>query len=205
MSEYKLYYFNTRGRGEISRLIFLVAGQPFENIYYDKSEWPTLRKETPLGYVPVLEYEGVKLPQSLAIARFLARQFNLAGRDNFEQAKVDAVVDTLCEGAYKFMSARWEPDEVKRKELWDAYFTNDVPKLLQYLEILAKMYGEGGPYFVGNQLTWADLLVHDVFETLLKLKPNFLEGHTWLLENRALIDNHPRLVEHFKTRPESPF
>jgi glutathione S-transferase len=205
MSEYKLYYFNTRGRGEFSRLIFLVAGQEFEDIRYDKSNWATLRLETPLGYVPVLEYKGVKLPQSLSIARFLAKQFNLAGKDNFEQAKADAVVDTIAEGAYKFIPARFETDEIKRKEMFNDYFTNVVPKLLQDLEILAKLYGDGGPYFVGNQLTWADLVVHDVFETLLGLNANILEGHPWLQANRALIDNHPRLIEHFKTRTKSPF
>lgn len=205
MSKYKLYYFNTRGRGEVARLIFLVAGQEFENIIYDKEQWPTLRLETPLGHVPVLEYEGVKLPQSLAIGRFLARQFNLAGKDNFEQAKVDAVVDTIVDGALKFIPARFETDEVKRKQMFDDYFTNVAPKLLKDLEVLGSMYGEGGPFFVGNKLTWADLLVHDIFETLLGLKPAILEGHTWLLENRAQIDNHPRLIEHFKTRHKSPF
>jgi glutathione S-transferase len=48
----------------------------------------------PLGQMPVLEVDGVKLPQSITICRFLAKQFQLAGKDNFEQAKADAVVDT---------------------------------------------------------------------------------------------------------------
>jgi len=205
MSKYKLYYFYTRGRGEISRLIFLVAGVDYENIIYDKEKWPTLKAETPLGHVPVLEYEGTKLPQSMAIARFLAKEFGLAGRDNFEQAKVDAVSDTVLEGALKFIPARFETDEAKRKEMFTDYFTNVIPKLLQDLETLAKLYGDGGPYFVGGQLTWADLLVHDVFQTLLGLNEKFLDGHPWLQENREKINNHPNLIEHFKTRTYSPF
>jgi len=38
--------------------------------------------------MPVLEVDGVKVPQSMTIARFLAKQFGLAGKDNFEQALI---------------------------------------------------------------------------------------------------------------------
>jgi len=57
------------------------------------------KAEMPLGQMPVLEFDGIKLTQSLSIARFLAKQFQLAGKDNFEQAKVDAVVDTIIDAA----------------------------------------------------------------------------------------------------------
>ncbi|CAF4775331.1 unnamed protein product, partial [Rotaria sp. Silwood1] len=93
MSIYKLFYFNIRARAEISRLIFAAAGQKFQDVRYDRNQWSSHKNEMPLGQIPVLEYNGTKLPQSLSIARFLAKQFQLAGKDNFEQAKVDAVVD----------------------------------------------------------------------------------------------------------------
>jgi glutathione S-transferase len=141
----------------------------------------------------------------MAIARFLAKEFGLAGRDNFEQAKVDAVVDTILDGALQFIPARFETDEAKRKAMFNDYFTNVVPKVLQDLETLAKLYGDGGPYFVGGQLTWADLFVLDIFQTLLGLNENILNGHPWLQENREKISNHPNLIEHFKTRTYSPF
>ncbi|CAF4831686.1 unnamed protein product, partial [Rotaria sp. Silwood2] len=89
-TSYKLYYFNNRGRGEVSRLIFGAAGQ-----IYEDDQWLLEKTKMPLGEMPVLEYNGAKLVQSRAIARFLAKQFQLAGRNNFEQAKVDAAVDTI--------------------------------------------------------------------------------------------------------------
>ncbi len=79
MSTYKLYYFNVRGRGEIARLIFAAAGQQYEDIRYEHDQWPAHKAEMPLVQMPVLEVDGVKLPQSGAIARFLAKQSNLAG------------------------------------------------------------------------------------------------------------------------------
>jgi hypothetical protein len=38
-----------------------------------------------------------QLPQSLAIARYLAREYNLVGKDNLEAAKADAIVDTCID------------------------------------------------------------------------------------------------------------
>ena len=34
MSEYKLHYFNIRGKGELIRLIFAAAGEEYEDIRY---------------------------------------------------------------------------------------------------------------------------------------------------------------------------
>jgi glutathione S-transferase len=78
---------------------------------------PTHKAEMPLGQIPVLEVDGVKLPQSVSIARFLAKQFQLAGKDNLEQAKVDAVVDTINDAATKLAPIRMEQDETKKEEL----------------------------------------------------------------------------------------
>jgi hypothetical protein len=67
--------------------------------------------------MPVLEVNGVKLPQSITIGRFLAKQFQLAGKDNSEQAKVDAVVDTIIDIMSKIIPIRLEQDETKKQEL----------------------------------------------------------------------------------------
>jgi len=51
-----------------------------------------------LGQLPVLDIDDhTKLPQSLSIARYLAREYNLVGKDNLEAAKADAVVDTCID------------------------------------------------------------------------------------------------------------
>lgn len=115
MSTYKLYYFNTRGRAEIARLILAAAGQTFEDVRYSKDEWELHKSEMPLGQLPVLEIDGFKLPQSLTIARFLANRFKLAGKDNFEQAQADAIIDTMADTTEKFIPIMFEQDQEKRK------------------------------------------------------------------------------------------
>ncbi|CAF1539312.1 unnamed protein product [Adineta steineri] len=205
MSTYKLYYFNTRGRAEVARLIFIAADQKFEDIRYEHSEWASHKNEMPLEQMPVLEVDGVKLPQSGAIARFLAKQFHLAGKDNFEQAKVDAVVDTIADAMAQFLPIRFEKDETKQLEMVKNFFANELPKHLQNLEVLAKQFGNGGSFFVGNNLTWADLLFYEVTETLLGLNKNALDNHQWLKQNRVEVEKQPRIAEYLKNRPKSQF
>lgn len=53
--------------------------------------------DTPIGQVPYLEIDNTKLPQSLSIARYLAREYNLVGKNNLEAAKADAIVDTCID------------------------------------------------------------------------------------------------------------
>ncbi len=49
----------------------------------------------PFEQVPVLEVDGHVLAQSHAIARYLARQHGLAGKDEWEQAQVDMYADCV--------------------------------------------------------------------------------------------------------------
>ncbi|CAF1104658.1 unnamed protein product [Adineta ricciae] len=203
MPSYKLYYFNIRGLGEVSRLIFAAAGEKFEDIRYEHEHWPEHKAEMPLGQMPVLEVDGVKLPQSAAIARFLAKRFNLAGKDDFEQAQVDAVVDTMYDLLKAFLPIFREQDEAKKQELLKKFFAEELAKHLQNLETLAKLYGKGGPFFVGNHLTWADLFFHPFLETLLGMNGAVLDNNPWLKQNRAEVEKNPKIAEYLKTRPKT--
>ncbi|CAF0935377.1 unnamed protein product [Rotaria sordida] len=179
MSTYKLYYFNGGGRAEVSRLIFAAAGQKYEDIRYERNEWSSHKSEMPLGQMPVLEVDGTKLPQSLSIARFLAKQFQLA--------------------------ARWEPDETKREELTKKFLAEELPKHLQNLEILGKLYDNGGSFFVGNYLTWADLYFYEIGANMLQLDANCLDNFPWLKQNRAEVEKQPKIAEYLKNRPKTEF
>ena len=43
MPQYKLIYFNARGRGELSRLILHYAGVEFEDYRFEMKEWPSIK------------------------------------------------------------------------------------------------------------------------------------------------------------------
>ena len=72
MVQYKLTYFNGRGRAETIRLIFAVAKQEFVDERIERDNWPALKPKAPLGQMPFLEIkeEGkpvVCIGQSMAI------------------------------------------------------------------------------------------------------------------------------------------
>ena len=54
---------------------------------------PTL----PYGQLPLLEYKGTTITQSVAIARFLAHEFGLGGKTPLIDANIDDVVDAITD------------------------------------------------------------------------------------------------------------
>lgn len=44
MPNYKLHYFNIKGRGETIRMIFAAAGQKFEDYRIEFPDWPNKKK-----------------------------------------------------------------------------------------------------------------------------------------------------------------
>lgn len=51
----------------------------------------------PMGQMPVLEVDGRRVHQSLAMCRYVAKQVGVAGNDAFEDLQIDAIVDTINE------------------------------------------------------------------------------------------------------------
>lgn len=49
----------------------------------------------PMGQMPVLDIDGVRVHQSLAIARYIAKKVQLAGSNAWEDLQIDIVVDTI--------------------------------------------------------------------------------------------------------------
>lgn len=69
--QYKLVYFNIRGRGEVIRLVFAAAGQKFEDHRIEHEQWPEYKPKAPFGACPWLEIHDnghvTNLAQSIAI------------------------------------------------------------------------------------------------------------------------------------------
>lgn len=51
----------------------------------------------PMGQMPVLEFDGKKIHQSVSICRFLAKKVGLDGKTDFENFEIDSIVDTLTD------------------------------------------------------------------------------------------------------------
>lgn len=75
MVHYKLTYFLSRGLADVSRQLFHLAGVEFEDERINKDVFLERKETYPFRQVPVLNVDGFEIPQSMAIARYLARKF----------------------------------------------------------------------------------------------------------------------------------
>lgn len=48
-----------------------------------------------MGQIPILDVDGKRVHQSIAIARFVAKRVGLAGATDWENLLIDVAVDTI--------------------------------------------------------------------------------------------------------------
>ncbi|CAF1251928.1 unnamed protein product [Didymodactylos carnosus] len=73
------------------------------------------------------------------------------------------------------------------------------------LEKLLTTYGQDGPYFLGNQLTYADIQFYDKVSTLLSADATVLDNYPKLKRNYAEVEKQPKIAAYIKSRPQTSF
>ena len=65
--------------------------------FYSRMSFFNILTAIPWNQLPCLEYDGKKIVQSIAMARFVARENGLAGKNNLEGAQADMLVDCMSD------------------------------------------------------------------------------------------------------------
>jgi len=203
--QYKLIYFNGRGRAEPSRLIFAYAGVHYDDHRMEGAEWPTLKPKTPFGQVPILDIDNGKtlLSQSKAIARYLGNEFNLVPKDHIQAAKADMYIDGIDDVQKHFVPWFMEKDPAKKKDIWKQLETDHIAPFLKLYEKFLTDNGTG--YFVSNSITWADLFLFDLLHGFKTASPHLYDGHSKLKEFVEKIEKEPKIHAWLEKRPKSEF
>ena len=148
---------------------------------------------TPFCQLPLLKWSDEVLCQSMACARFIAREVGLAGNTNMESAKVDEIIDViqdLINAGVKLFFAKDEPGMKKHAEV-------TVTAALGQLE--KKLASRGGQYFVGNNFSWADLHTFMYISDLPS--KSVLDGSPKLANLVDRVANIPIIMNWVLTRP----
>ncbi|CAE8609651.1 unnamed protein product [Polarella glacialis] len=167
----KLSYFDIRGIAEPTRLLFAAAKVDYEDIRYPmamttpgdfstvvRAEWDAKKAEgefdAAMGKVPVLECGGVKIGQSKAIERFVAKKVGLMGSNEIEEAQIDMLCCHTVDikDAYKAAKAAGKDDMDAAMKKW---FGETLPELLGKVE--KSLPAGPGPWLVGNKISYADV------------------------------------------------
>lgn len=201
MPEFKLIYFNARGRAEITRWIFAYGNIPYTDERIEFSDWPARKPTIYTNKVPVLMVDGVPLPESLAIARYAAKLAGLVPEDNFLAAKVDAWIDTFGD---KHLETRKiirssVSNEEKARMMREELFPN---VLAPFLKDLNKEL-EGREWYVGDKVTWLDLNSAVVFNGFLDKIPNLLDEFPNVQKHMLKVMDLPRIKEWVAKRPQT--
>ena len=138
--------------------------------------------------------------------RFLANEYNLAGRTNLEKAQADEIVDTIVDILDQGGKAMYEKNENEKKAKGVA-FIEKTAEVFGKLE--SRLDGRGGQFFAGNSLTWADL---QLFFCIEFVNRTFLQGKSdcaakfSLLKNLNLrVGNLPNIKNWMENRPKTPY
>ncbi|GMR45238.1 hypothetical protein PMAYCL1PPCAC_15433 [Pristionchus mayeri] len=205
MPSYKLNYFDARGLAEVSRSMFILSDTPFEDNRIPKDQWPALKEKTPFGTLPVLEIDGKPLPQSLAIARYLAKQFGFYGNTPFESAWVDALADQMKDFLAEmrpYFAVAMGMVEGDKEKMKNEVALPAIKKHFSLLEKVAKENGANG-HFVGSSLTYVDLLVSDFIYSVDSMIPGFINEYPAVAAVRTKVVNTPKLKEWIEKRPKT--
>ncbi|KAL7785709.1 hypothetical protein V8C43DRAFT_290794 [Trichoderma afarasin] len=157
-----LHYFSlgNLGRGEIVRLFLRELNIEYENKFYVYDDtWPSINKSTGVsltGTLPILEIDGQRLYQHLAILRYLSRRAGAYdGESNYEKYLVDAVSDIYNDwrtGWVTQLTAKapdYQGTHVKKfQDLFTDFYSRDA----------------SGPYLLGDKPTYVDFAVFQALD-----------------------------------------
>jgi len=203
----RLFYFNGRGRAELARLVLAEAGIPYEDVRFEKADWESKFKAlAPQGQAPYLEVAGgQRLGQSAAIVRYVAKVGGLYGTSSLEAAKIDAVYETLVDALKPLLPTFRIADAAEKKAKQDAVFKDYLPAWVAKLEKTLGDNDDGKGFFVGKQVSYADLALFSSVQAFRALNASAFSNAPRLNALVERIQARPNIAAWLKRRPVTQF
>ncbi|KAL4226002.1 Glutathione S-transferase Mu 3 [Mactra antiquata] len=174
----ELGYWNTRGRAAAIRLLLTYLGEKFKDTQYElgdapdysREEWSSVKpKFAEFLDFPNLPYylDGdIKITQSNAILKHIARKYQLDGETEKEMAIVDMLLNQAMDLRNGIVRLCYDPDYENLKV---AYFESLTPTLA-----LCEKRLTSNTWFGGEKVTVADFPFYELLDQLTRMKPDVL-------------------------------
>lgn len=164
-----------------------------------------MKENVPYRQLPILKRGETVIPESMAIARLIAKENGLAGGDDVEQALANSVVDAVEHfgniGVDIFV---FEQDEAKKAERAEKFMKDVLPPALENLNRQLERSPSKSGFFIGDKMLWCDIVFYVVADRFVKSDPNILDKYPKLQALHKKVASHPKIAKWIETRPETP-
>lgn len=201
-SLFKLYDFEGNKQSEIIRLIFYYAGISFKDKRVKQDEWERVKERIPIQQLPILRVNNqFKIYYLNTIVRYLAREFRLYGKDNNDHAMVDIIVEFNQEFQKKFFEKIDNIIDIEeRKKVSTEFFDNNGINYLKQLEDFYKIFNQQGPFYLGNQISLADLIVYQTINYFIDINSKLLDNYSHLQQAYHHLSKQPQLINYYNNK-----
>lgn len=206
-----LTYFDGRGRAELIRLMLEVTGVPYQERVVTKAVMEELKQGEDLFFkqLPLLELDGLKLVQSVATVRYIARTRGMYGSSPLEAYQCDLIADGLADLKEHFITFK---DYYQRKADPETYDSHIKDKLLpRYLTAMEKQLkcnnkSENPHFLVGEKLSYADVALLEVLELVEELHPGLVTatGHSLVARFHQSMREMARVKDYLNSTRRHP-
>ncbi|KFM70752.1 Glutathione S-transferase Mu 1, partial [Stegodyphus mimosarum] len=194
MSRSTLGYWDIRGLAEPIRYLLHYKKVDFEDKrYLSYDDWQNDKFQLNLDF-PNLPYyidDKVKLTQSTAILRYLARKHGLDGKTEEEKVRIELAEQQIFDFRTSMIRTCYNPEFEKIK----AEFVNSVPA---QLKLFAAFLGDR-KFLAGDQVTYVDFMAYDTFDFYRLLIPGVYDDFPTLKSYQDRIEALPELQEYFQS------
>ncbi|CAI6346405.1 unnamed protein product [Macrosiphum euphorbiae] len=199
MAVYKLTYLNLPALAEPIRFLLSYLEIDFEDIRYEREEWPSVKPTMPFGKIPVLEIDGKVLNQSTALCRYLSKKAGLAGSDDWESLLIDITLDNFNDFREAFRTHIIFVSEESKAEKYVTLINEIIPL---YMNKFENIVSENDGYFVNGKLSCADIYFAAIIDFFSYLgKVDLLENRPKLQALKKKIYEIPQIKSWIAKRP----
>jgi len=222
--QYILTYFTGRGRAELSRLLLAEAEIPFEDyrITHDDEHWLPKKENYPFGTLPSFEKlgTGLKICESAAIERYIAKIGGLYGESDEESARIDMFYEGFKNFIPSFYTILSIKDADDKKAKLNTFFGTELPKWNKLLTkefkndphkpsispfSVDKIFTDPNSvlFLVGRKVSLADIAFFRGYSEILAINSEALKNFPELQALFERIRDRPNIAKWLKERPQT--
>nr|AEI27296.1 mu-class gst glutathione S-transferase [Cipangopaludina cathayensis] len=182
-----LGYWKIRGLAQPIRLLLNYVGEQFEDVQYEQGDGPEFSRDAWLKVKPTLGLDfpnlpyyidgDIKITQSNAILRYIARKHNLLGQTEQEQVNVDMMVENAMDFRNGVVRLCYNPD-------YEKLLKDYIPQCKETLKGFEKWL-KNKSWFAGDNLTLADFPMYELLDQHRIMVPGILDDYPKL---KAFMD-----------------